>query len=194
MNSGGEKMASLALRLRQPRTLTDRQNDITTMKSQPSLAGLTPTDVASEEPRTIDLIVESGNQVRGVRFAVPSVPGPKWLTPTIRRAGKLLALPHNWDLHGASPIDSMTIQSAIDALSLFMIDNSSLPQLTPTQRSGVQLDWHEAGVDLEILFQPGEPEGYAVFSDQTHSSPDWDGPPRQHLEELSRLFRERLTS
>src|SRR5713101_2127322 len=157
-------MASLALGgVLRPRTLTDRRNDITTIKFQPSPAGLTPTDVATENPGTIDLIVESGAEVRLARFAVPSVPGPQWLTPTILRAGKLLSLPHDWDRQGAPRIDSTTIQIAIDALNLIMSPNTSLPQWTPTQRSGVQLDWHENGVDLEIAFEPGESDGYAVF-------------------------------
>jgi hypothetical protein len=186
-------MASLALD-GVYRTLTDRRNDITTIKSQPSPAGLTPSDIASEKPGTIALIVESGAEVRLVRFVVPSVPGPQWLTPTILRAGKLLSLPHDWDLQGARPIDSTSIQIALDALTLVMNDNSSLPQWTPTQRSGVQLDWHENGVDLEIAFEPGESEGFAVCSDRNQPDGNWDGPLGEHLAVLRRLLQERLTS
>jgi hypothetical protein len=178
----------------QPRTLTDRRNDITTIKSQPSPAGLTLPEVARETPGTIDLVVESGDEVRRVRFVVPSAPGPQWLRPTILRAGKLLALPHDWDRQGAQPIDSTAVQAAIAALSLFMSHNSSLPQWTPTERSGVQLDWHENGVDLEIAFEAGESAGYAVFSDHNHTEVEWDGPVGEHLGELRNLFRGRLAS
>jgi hypothetical protein len=188
-------MASLAQRgVWPPRTLTDRRNDITTIKWQPSPAGLTPADIASEKPGTIVLVVESGAEMRLVRFAVPSMPGPRWLTPTILRAGRLLSLPHNWDLQGAPPIDSTSIQTALDALALFMIETSSLPQWTPTQRSGVQLDWHENGVDLEIAFDPGESDGYAVCSDRNQPSGSWDGPLSKHLAALRMLIQERLTS
>jgi hypothetical protein len=188
-------MSSVALSgVRRPRTLTDRRNDITTVKLQPSPAGLTSPDVASETPRTIDLLVECGDEVRRVRFSVPSVTGPDWLFPTILRAGKLLSLPHDWDRQGAPPVDSTMIQTAIDVLSVFMRDNSSLPQWTPTQQAGVQLDWHESGIDLEIAFEPGEVGGHVVFSDRNLPEAEWDGPVHEHFEELLTLFRGRLAS
>ena len=188
-------MASMALGgVWHPRTLTDRRNDITTIKSQASAAGLTPDDIIHEKPGTINLEIESGDDVRLVRFAVPSVPGPQWLSPTILRAGRLLLLPHDWDRQGAPPIDSAAIQSAMDALTLIMSRNSSLPQWTPTQQSGVQLDWHENGVDLEIAFAPGESDGYAVVSDRNHPGGEWDGPLGEHIAALRELLRERLAS
>jgi hypothetical protein len=112
--------------------------------------------------------------------------------PTILSAGKLLSLPYDWNRQGAPPVDSMTVQAALDALSLVMSPNSSLPQLTPTERSGVQLDWHENGVDLEIAFDPGEPEGYAVCNDQVEPYHEWDGPVGEHLPELRALLHDRL--
>jgi len=177
-------MASLVLgNIWRPRTLTDRRNDITTIKPLPSPAGLTPSEVAT---------VDSGEEWRGL--VVPSLPGPRWLKPTILRAEKLLSLPYNWDRQGAPPIDSSAIQAAIDALNLFMSNDSSAPQWTPTQRSGVQLDWHENGVDLEIAFEPDDLSGYAVFSDHNHPGLDWDGPLGEHMDALERLLRERLVS
>ena len=186
-------MASIALRgVWGPSTLTDSRNDITTIKSQSTPVGLTPSDVLSNTPGAIELVVESGNESRRVRFTVPSWPGPQWLMPTIRVASKLLSLPYDWNKQGAPPVDSMAIQAAIDALSLIMSPNSSLPQLTPTERSGVQLDWHENGVDLEIAFDPGDVEGQAVCSDQVQPELEWLGPVGEHLPELRKLLRGRL--
>jgi hypothetical protein len=190
-------MASLVSRMNgvcQPRTLTDRRNDITTIKSQPSPVGLSPADLVGEKPAAVNLVVESGNEVRLVRFAVASLPRPQWLTPTILRAGRLLSLPHDWDRQGAPPIDSNTIQLAMGTLSLIMNPNSSLPEWTPTQQSGVQLDWHESGADLEIAFEPSKSEGYVVFNDRNNSAEAWDGPVGQHLAALRELLRKRLIS
>lgn len=188
-------MASMALGgIWHPRTLTDRLNDITTIKPQATPVGLTPHDVRCEKPGTINLVVESGEGVGVARFVVPSVPGPQWLSPTILRVGRLLLLPHDWDRQGAPPIDWTTIQTAIDALSVIMSPNSSLPQWTPTQQSGVQLEWHENGVDLEIAFDPGKSEGYAVFSDRQDPGGDWDGPLGERIVALRKLLQERLTS
>jgi hypothetical protein len=82
----------------------------------------------------------------------------------------------------------------MDALTAIMSHNSSLPQWTPTQQSGVQLDWHENGVDLEIAFAPGQNEGYAVFNDRTHPDGEWDGPLGEHIAALRELLRGRLAS
>jgi hypothetical protein len=114
--------------------------------------------------------------------------------PTILRAGKLLSLPHDWNRQGAPRVDSMTVQAAIDALSLVMSATSSLPHITPTEQSGVQLDWHENGVDLEIVFDPGELDGHAVFNDQAQPALEWDGPVGKHLFELRKLLKERLAT
>lgn len=188
-------MASLALRnVWHPRTLTDRWNDIATIKSLASPIGLTPNDIVDEKPEAIDLVVESGNEVRSVRFSVPGMSGRPWLSPTVLRAGRLLSLPYDWDRQGAPPVGCTIIQTAMNALSQIMSHNSSLPQWTPTQQSGVQLDWHENGVDLEIAFEPGASEGYAVFSDRNQPDADWDGPLGDHMVALHELLRERLAS
>ena len=183
--------ASAAVDFWSPRTLTDGMNDITTVKSQPSAAGLTPRDLANQEYTTIELNVESGFRSRRMRLRVPAT-SPAWLRPTITRAGSLLSLPSNWDRFGAPPIEATAIQNAIDTLGLFMSDLSSLPQWTPTRNGGVQLDWHEHGIDLEIAFERDSPEGYVVFADHENPAGEWDGPVGQQLSRMQALFSERL--
>jgi hypothetical protein len=194
MDFGGDEMASVALE--HPWglfTLTDRRNDITTTRPQSSSVGLTLADLV-RTPSTIELVVESRNGSRCLRFAVRTRQIPPWLKPAAGRAGKLLLLPHGWDRQGALPIDSSSIQSAMESLSSIMSSNSSVPQWTPTQRSGVQLDWHENGVDVEIAFEPGAVDGHVVYSDQRQPDSEWEGPLGEHLPELRTLLRERLTS
>jgi len=113
---------------------------------------------------------------------------------TIAGAEKLLLLRDNWDGAGASQIHYVAIQAAFDGLREFMSHNSSVPQWTPTQQSGVQLDWHENGVDLEIALEPDAADGYVVFTDRTRLDAEWDGPLVEHLETLRKLFRDRLVS
>lgn len=86
------------------------------------------------------------------------------------------------------------MQSAIDTLLVVMSDNSALPQWSPTRAGGVQLDWHESGVDLEIEFDsdPDEECGYAVFNDLNDEAADWSGPVRLNLERLCALLSTRL--
>jgi hypothetical protein len=112
--------------------------------------------------------------------------------PAIEGAGSLLVLPFDWDRQGAPPIEPLTIQSALDALSLFMAQTSSLPAWTPTRDGGVQLDWHENGVDLEIEFNPLSSDGYAVFADREGKLAEWDGWVTSNLAFLRQVFTERL--
>jgi hypothetical protein len=80
------------------------------------------------------------------------------------------------------------------SLSSIMSSNSSVPEWTPTQRSGVQLDWHENGVDMEIAFEPGGIDGQVVYNDQRQPDSEWEGPLGEHLSDLRMLLRERLVS
>jgi hypothetical protein len=75
---------------------------------------------------------------------------------------------------------------------LFMDEHSSLPAWTPTRDGGVQLDWHENGVDLEIEFEPSLPDGYAVFADREGRVAEWDGWVSTNLGSLRKVFSERL--
>jgi hypothetical protein len=127
-----------------------------------------------------------------MELRVPHVPVPKWLIPALERCAPLLFLPFDWNRKGAPPVQPTAILAAIDALWSFMVDRSSIPQWTPTRTGGVQLDWHENGVDLEIEFPPDATAACAVFEDNEKRSPDWDGPITAHLDQLRTLFEERL--
>jgi hypothetical protein len=73
-----------------------------------------------------------------------------------------------------------------------MSEHSSLPQWTPTRNRGLQLDWHEKGVDLEIEFPHGSSDGSAVFSWDAKPSEDWDGPISANTGRLRQIFAEIL--
>ncbi len=184
--------ASLAYgELRRSRTLTERRNDISTLESPGNSSELAP-EILSHEPGLIIVAAATGGIRRRMELRVPHVPVPKWLIPALERCAPLLLLPFDWNRGGAPPVELTAIQAAIDALWSFMGDRSSIPQWTPTRTGGVQLDWHENGVDLEIEFPPGAAGACAVFEDNEKRSPDWDGPIMAHLDELRTLFEERL--
>lgn len=176
-----------------PRTLTDRRNDITTVKSKPSAAGFAPKDVSHQESAIVELMVTESEQItRRIQFSVATTPLPSWIVSTLTSGGKLLALPIDWDRNGAPRIEAAAIQIALDALCLVMDDKSSLPEWTPTRDGGVQLDWHENGIDLEISFDAGSSDGYAVFVDHEAKIPEWDGTVTSRLDSLRQILRERL--
>jgi hypothetical protein len=179
--------ASIAFPLQ---NLTERRNDISTLESHGTSSELAP-EILSNEPGIIEVVAAAGRIKRRMRLRVPSLPVPAWLFPALKRCAPLLLLPFDWDRNGAPPVESTAIQASIDALWSFMADGSSIPQWTPTRAGGVQLDWHEGGIDLEIEFAP-DASANAVFDDNEGRSPDWDGPVAAHLEQLRALFNERL--
>jgi hypothetical protein len=117
---------------------------------------------------------------------------PDWLIPNLKRSVRLLFLPANWDLDGGKTIERRSINAAINALFEVMHENSSTPQWLPTSEGGVQLEWHEGGVDLEIEFSPDGSDGSIVFSDLREPGRDWHGPLQNNLHRLLPVFAERL--
>lgn len=176
-----------------PRTLTERRNDISTLETAGSLSELAP-EIFSKEPGIVTMVVVAGGKKYQMELSVPCLTLPGWFIPSLRRCAPLLLLPFDWNREGAPPIEAGAIQLAMDALWSFMTDRSSFPQWTPTRSGGVQLDWHEKGIDLEIEFPPDVAEGCAVFSDNEDRRADWDGPVPRHLDELQSLFKNRLVS
>lgn len=79
---------------------------------------------------------------------------PEWLQQALEKINDLLRLPPNWDSYGAKPIN---IQSALASLKILasagLDDDALAPQLVPTPRGGVQLEWHGAHSDLELCVE-----------------------------------------
>ena len=84
-----------------------------------------------------------------VVISVESDP-PPWVLPTLKRLGELLELEPNWDTYGACLINPDHAVAAFNLLELVMRDDTPEPTVVPTNRGGVQLEWHTCGVDLEI--------------------------------------------
>jgi hypothetical protein len=175
-----------------PQTLTDTRGEVSTINPQSNIAELSYTEVIHPRPGFAELVVRSGSIVRRLQVHVDKMPGPGWLAPTLTNCSHLLLLSFDWDGRGAPPPEVTAIQGAFDALGLFMSDRSAPPQWTPTPKGGVQLDWHENGVDLEIEFASDRPDGYVVFGDLTNENVGWDGALVSNLHELRALFSGRL--
>ena len=75
------------------------------------------------------------------------------LRPAYEKASKLVRLPKDWDGYGAAPIDAYYVRRALDLLSQLVREDTPLPDIVPTTRGGVQLEWHERGIDLEISIE-----------------------------------------
>lgn len=115
---------------------------------------------------------------------------PDWMMTVVRAFPHLLRLPDDWNGPNSPRIDLAVLSSALKSLATFMQPNSLAPQVTPTVRGGVQVEWHKNGVDLEIEYGPGQWDGDALFSDQTGE--EWDGWVSENLNRLIPVFKARL--
>jgi hypothetical protein len=76
-----------------------------------------------------------------------------WLLPVLRRINKLLALPADWDGYGARPVRRDVAMFALAVLQRTMDAASPPAQIVPSSDGGLQLEWHMAGMDIELEIQ-----------------------------------------
>lgn len=75
---------------------------------------------------------------------------PKWFEPAIVVLEQLLWLEPDWDSYGALKIDPYHACRILDVMSQVMCEDTPQPNIGPTNHGGIQIEWHEHGIDLEI--------------------------------------------
>ncbi len=83
--------------------------------------------------------------------------------PVFAAVEELGTLRDGWDSHGGRAPTKAALTAATGAL--FALRDHA-PQVVPTPNGGLQLEWHESGVDLEIEFGP---DGEQVFDEKEKS-------------------------
>ena len=106
-----------------------------------------------------------------VRRAVPvkaaAAPTTENYIRTVLTLIEFLELPGGWNSYNARPIRKENVTFAVDFLGRVMRDGTPAPEVVPTVRGGVQLEWHRAGVNLEIAINV--PEEVTVFAEEIDS-------------------------
>lgn len=108
-------------------------------------------------------------------------PLPAWFDPLMQGFVDLLTLPPNWDSYGAGTIDSRIVQAALDCMNAVLGPNSPAPRVVPLSSGGLQLEWHRKGIDLEIVFTPGESPSFYYRNRTTGGEGDHELPKENHL-------------
>jgi hypothetical protein len=76
------------------------------------------------------------------------------LWSSIRMLVGLSGLKSNWDSYGSKPIAALSIISALKAIVAAWETGLPAPNVFPTPKGGVQLDWNLASLGLEIEALP----------------------------------------
>jgi hypothetical protein len=77
-------------------------------------------------------------------------PQRRWEVEVVRQLVRLAGFPDNWDSYGAVRLKKDAGLFALEILQKIMRPRTPIPQIVPTSNGGVQLEWHEKGIDLEI--------------------------------------------
>jgi hypothetical protein len=97
---------------------------------------------------------------------------PWWASAVEERLQQLDVLEADWNSHGADAPEpgSMLLAVRVIAALLGTQPGRSLPQIVPTRRGGLQLEWHFPDHDIEITFDPSDAV-WAYINDR-HGSDD----------------------
>jgi hypothetical protein len=80
----------------------------------------------------------------------PRPPAPAWQAVVGQRLEKLRALTAGWDGYRAPALNQDVFWFAAELLDKIMQPQTSPPQVVPSSVGGVQIEWHEKDIDLEI--------------------------------------------
>jgi hypothetical protein len=100
-----------------------------------------------------------------------------WFPETARRINRILQLSADWDTYNAPRIDPQHALAALFFLSLTMAADTPPPSVVPLSDGGVQLEWHRAGVDVEVVFSGSEEDG--LYYHDVDTDEEWEGPARE---------------
>ena len=103
------------------------------------------------EPATKTVVMELAEGTWDIEVPEP-VPG--WFHETMEALERLSGLHENWDSYSARPVKDDTLLGALDLAYQILGDDAEAPVVVPTSDSGVQLEWHDDGTELEIRVRP----------------------------------------
>jgi hypothetical protein len=124
--------------------------------SVPEMPGAYSGDLTRAMPRKAMIVVERR----------PSVE----LELLLDQLAELLSLPAGWDSYRASRITPKSVERAAELLHQFLRPNLPPPQIGPTVRGGVQLEWHTRQAEIEIYIEPSGQARFFAESELTGES------------------------
>jgi hypothetical protein len=114
------------------------------------------------------------------------IQSPDWVADAQATLLDMLELERGWDGERASPL---TWPSALDAMSFLrrvMKPGVSLPSFVPLPSGGIQLEWHEGGLDIEARFSSSE---YWVYIADLRRDTEWEGSQSEGIARLLSIAR-----
>jgi hypothetical protein len=77
-------------------------------------------------------------------------PALPWSIEVIAKFVELVAMPSGWDGYSARAVERETALFALEILNTTMGPRTPMPHIVPTAEGGIQLEWHEKGIEVEL--------------------------------------------
>ncbi len=95
--------------------------------------------------------------------------GADWIPLVSPRLEELRRLKPNWNSYGAQEINPAVIDYVRSFLEEYGRGATHGPQIVPTNRGGIQIEWHRVDGDLDVQFDSPE-HGYFFYQDREHGT------------------------
>ena len=81
---------------------------------------------------------------------------PEWEEVVLNRLVELRTLSEDWDTYGGSPVTQEVAAYSFALLRAVMAAETRAPDLVPLPQGGLQMEWHDPNLDVEITIEePG---------------------------------------
>ena len=95
--------------------------------------------------------------------------GSNWLAPALAQFESMMSLREGWDSYGGAPTSMSSVQTAISFLGNYLAVESMPPTVVPLSDGGLQLLWHQNGLEVEATFPATDtPEVYVRDAAANH--------------------------
>ncbi len=110
------------------------------------------------------------------QISVPEDDVPEWYEPAFNEITRINNLPPNWDSYGARVVAEETLAFALNVLIQLRnrYPTLPLPQIGATVLGGIEMEWHEGDVDLELRIVA--PREMTAFFEDENAGDEWGGP------------------
>jgi hypothetical protein len=131
-----------------------------------TLRNLSDQDVQSEEPG------DTGDTASATVVNLDSRRSkPAWEREIVATLCRYLELPPNWDSYGGRPLRLDTGMFALQVLSSIMSESIPVPSIVPVSSGGVQFEWHQNDLDIELYIAAPYEYELSVYDHGSHDPP-----------------------
>lgn len=94
--------------------------------------------------------VGGGEWVSRITVRLPRATSFSWFSEVVKEVVELTQLSEGWDSYGGQSPSHQVASRTVRFLGTLTQHEIPRPQLTPTSRGGIQLEWHQQEMDLEV--------------------------------------------